>query len=263
MIEKIRFVILFIFFLPFALIAQNDTVPTIITDRPTQAESPYLMPRGLFQIETGMIFTDRTDEVNHIQFVSMGNTMLRYGLLEHLEVRVMGSYEKTTLEVLDTEIDSSYQGVGAISAGFKVFVARERGFWPEIAIVGSVTFRHLGDENYRPTYSYPVGKLALNHNLTKRLNLGYNIGFSYNGETPDGYFIYASFLGYKISNVVWSYLEVYGLFDNADLPKNRLDAGFTFLARNNLQFDIAAGVGLRKDIKRYFVSAGLSWRIPN
>lgn len=253
---------LFLIILPGITFSQSDSIPDIITDRPTQTESPYLIPKGSFQIETGIVYTNREDQTDIREMWSLGNTLLRYGVLKNLEIRLASSYESIQIEEKETGIDTSYNGVGAVSAGFKVFIVEEKGLRPQIAIGGSITFRHLGHESFAPAYSYPVGRLSVNHNITKRLSLAYNIGFAYSGEDADGYFIYTAMLGYKISNRFWCFAEVYGKFDNGDFPNHRLDGGFTYLVRRNLQLDISGGYGLSSEVDRYFLSTGLSWRIP-
>jgi len=243
-------------------VAQNDSIPQINTDRPTQSAAPYLVPKGSFQIESGIIYTNREDQSDIMEMWSIGNTMLRYGVYDNFEVRLVGSFENSKTQVKSTEIDSSYSGIGPVTAGFKVFVVEEKGIRPEIAIVASITFRHLGSEYYSPTYSYPIGLLALNHNISKRLSFGYNIGFAYSGENADGFFIYTGVLGYKISNRFWSFAEVYGDFDNGNFPNHKVDAGLTYLVRNNLQLDVSGGFGITNDVNKYFLSTGLAWRIP-
>ncbi len=64
----------------FVVVAQNDSIPQISTDRPTQAASPYLVPKGSFQIESGVIYTNREDNTDILEMWSIGNTMLRYGV---------------------------------------------------------------------------------------------------------------------------------------------------------------------------------------
>lgn len=245
-------------------IAQNDSIPQISTDRPTQAASPYLVPKGSLQIETGVIYTNQEDNTDIMEMWSIGTTMLRYGVYDNFELRLSSSFENYNTQVKNTEIDSSYGGIGPVSAGFKVFIVEEKGIRPEIAIVGTITFRHLGSKEFSPTYSYPLGLLAVNHNITKRISIGYNVGFSYSGEDADGFFVYSGLLGYKISNRFWSFAEVYGNFDHADFPDHNADLGLTYLLRNNLQLDVSGGFGLTgtDDLARYFLSAGLSWRIP-
>jgi len=242
--------------------SQNDSIQDIITDRPTTVESPYIVPKGSLQIESGVVFTSRNDKTDIQDQWSIATTLLRYGIFDYFEIRLISSFESTSIHVKETRQDSSYSGMGPVTAGFKITVAKEKGIRPEIAIGASITFRHLGDKNYSPTYSYPIGKLAFSNTLSKRFSLGYNIGFAYGGEDADGFFIYAGFLGFKITNRLWSFAEAYGDFDNGNFPNHKWDAGFTYLIRRNLQIDVSGGAGISQDVDKYFLNAGFSWRIP-
>lgn len=258
----ILFYSLLIILLPVTTFAQNDIIPNISPDRPTQTVGPYIVPKGSFQIESGVIYTNTNDQTDINEQWSYATTMLRYGIFNNFEVRLNSSYESTTVYVKEAQGDSTYNGMGPVTAGFKITLAKERGIRPEIAIVASITFRHLGDENYSPTFSYPVGILAATNTLSKRFSLGYNIGFSYNGENADGFFIYTVYLGFQITNRLWSFAEVYGDFDNGAFPNHKLDAGLTYLIRHNLQFDVSGGTGISQNVDKYFLNGGISWRIP-
>ncbi len=252
---------LFLLLITTTTFGQSDSIPPISTDRPTQSVSPYFVPRGAFQLETGAVYTDRTDDYNEIQMWSLGTTQIRYGIFDNFEVNVGTSYESRTVMPIENGNDSTYSGMGAVSAGFKVFVCDENGIRPAMAIVGTINFRHLGNENFAPTFSYPLGKLVATHNITDRLSLGYNIGFSYSGEDADGFFVYSAYLGYSITPQLWSFIEAYGNFDNGNFPNHRGDAGLTYRLTDRFQLDLSAGTGFDNEVQRYFISGGLSWRI--
>lgn len=260
--KKIPIVLSILILNTFYSIAQNDSIPFLNSDRPTQSESPFLMQKGFFQVEIGAIYVDRDDKEKQLERIRLGTTLLRYGVFQNFEIRLSGSYEMVHVYLKETLQDSTERGLGPVTAGFKVLVAHEKGIRPEMSILGSITFRHIGDEAFSPTYSFPTGKLLCTHNLTKKLSLGYNIGFSYSGETADGFFIYSGYLGYYISAKLLAFVEAYGNFDQGDTPNNRGDTGLTYKIRQNLQVDLSGGMAFDDDVHRYFGSAGLSWRIP-
>ena len=253
---------LLIVLFPSATFAQNDSIPNIGTDRPTQTVGPYIVPKGSFQIESGIIYTNTNNQTDINEQWSYATTLLRYGIFDNFEIRLNSSFESTTVYVKDIQEDSTYSGMGPVTAGFKITLAKERGVRPELAIVATITFRHLGNENYSPTFSYPVGILSATNTLSKRFSLGYNIGFAYSGEDADGFFIYTVYLGFQITNRLWSFAEVYGDFDNGNFPNHKWDAGLTYLIRHNLQFDVSGGIGISNDVDKYFLNAGISWRLP-
>jgi hypothetical protein len=249
--------------------AQNDSVPVLNFDRPMQAESPYLMQKGFFQIETGARYVDRKDPEKQLQRMRLGTTLLRYGVFPNFEVRLSDGYEYVHVQENDSPTDSTESGIGPVSAGFKVLVAKEKGIRPEMSILGNITFRHLGDDAFKPKNSYPLGLLLCSHSITKKLSLSYNIGFSYNGENADGFFVYSVYTGYYITGKLWVFIEAYGNFDHGDNPNNidysinnLGDGGFCYRIRQNLQLDLTGGIAFDKNVDRYFGSVGLSWRIP-
>ena len=260
--KKLIFILLLFSTVTLRLFSQNDTLPLFNSDRPLQSESAYLVGKGYFQIETGIMYVERDDQQQHLERIRLGTTNLRYGVFSNFEVRLSDSYEWVHVQEKEDLNDSTESGMGPLTAGFKVFVARERKWWPQMAIIGTITFRHVGDEAFSPTFSYPTGKLLCSHAVTKSLKLGYNIGFAYSGETADGFFLYSIFPTYNITPKLIAFAEVYGNFDHGDAPNNRGDAGFSYLIRKNLQVDISAGMAFDKDIDRFFASTGISWRIP-
>jgi hypothetical protein len=260
--KTITLVLIFSALSAFSGKAQNDSIPYLNSDRPLQSESPYLMKKGYFQIETGAMYIERDDKEKHLERIRLGTTNLRYGLFSNFEVRLGDSYEFLHVQTNEDSHDSTESGWGPLTAGFKVFVVRERKWLPEMAILGTITFRHLGNEAFRPTFSYPTGKLLCSHTISKFIKFGYNIGFSYSGETADGFFLYSVFPTFYITPKLIAFAEVYGNFDHGDAPNNRGDAGLSYLIRKNLQVDLSAGIAFDPDIDRFFASVGVFWRIP-
>lgn len=238
--------------------------PVIITDRPTASVSSFTLPSKTFQIETGFIY-ENTKEVD-VQYESwyVATTLLRYGIWDNFEVRLESLYQHNSYDFSDPELnsDSTVSGLGPVSLGFKVHVIDEKGIRPQIAIMGQGTLRHIGSDSFHPTYSYPTAKLSATHTLLPGFFLTYNAGFGYNGENADGFFLYSGLLAYSLNTRFSVFGEVYGTFDNGNLPNHRIDGGFVFLARNNLQFDLTAGMGFDEDVDKYFINTGVSWRIP-
>src|SRR5690349_799760 len=64
----------------------------IATDRPDQTESPYLVPVGYFQIETGFMAEAGHHEGQPQKNVTYHSSLLKYGLSTNFELRLITEY---------------------------------------------------------------------------------------------------------------------------------------------------------------------------
>lgn len=243
-------------------VAPSWSSPDLITDRPDQTESSSTVPKNSLQIETGFIF----ESFKHSEFeytnLGFGTTLLRYGVWDNFELRLGSYYQQTNAKSDFYNVDSTQSGMGPLLAGFKVYVIEEKGFRPEIAILADLTLSTFGKLDYRPTNTYSTIKLSASHTLSNFFSLGYNVGFASDGESSNGLFVYSVVLGMSVADRLGAYAEFYGTSGEGDMPNARTDAGLTYLIRDNLQFDVSGGMGLNSDVKMYFLSTGITWRIP-
>jgi len=259
--KKITAFLLFIFS-SLQLFPQGDSLLPILGDRPLQSETPHLLLKGNFQVESGAVFFDRSDDSGEQSHLKLAATLLRYGVFDHFEVRIGGGWEWVEARPNEAIPDSGYSGLGPVSAGFKVFIAEEKGWRPRMAINGNIVLRHIGNKYLRPTFSYPLGKIICRHTLSKKFSLGYHAGFAWNGENADGFFIYSANAGYNFSKKFMLFAEAYGTFDSGNLPNHSGSVGLVWYAGNNLQVDLSSGLGFSKRVDKYSIGAGLSWRFP-
>ena len=100
-------------------IAQNQ-IPELITDRPDQTESSAVVPRKLLQIETGFVMEKRQTELSEEKLDAYNTSLLRYGLLDNLELRLGLEYlgEKASIKNIDTSYN--FSGLSPIYMGLKI-----------------------------------------------------------------------------------------------------------------------------------------------
>jgi hypothetical protein len=103
-----------------------------------------------------------------------------------------------------------------------------------------------------------INKLSISHSLSERLGIGYNIGYNY-FEELNGDLTYSLALGIQVNEKVSMYTELYGVLINLEDFELNADAGFTYLAKENLQFDFSFGTGLNQTMN--YLSIGVSWLI--
>jgi hypothetical protein len=76
--------------------------------------------------------------------------------------------------------------------------------------------------------------------------------------------IYTATVGVGLTRRLGMFIEVFGdiPLNAADGPAHRLDAGFTWAATPQLQFDLSGGFGLNGHAEGWFVGGGISVRLP-
>jgi hypothetical protein len=95
---------LFLFITIICLNAKSQDQPSeLITDRPDQTESSAVIPIKSLQIETGFVRAiDDSEESRHQQF-AYNSTLLRYGLLKNMELRLGLVYLGEHIEIKNTD----------------------------------------------------------------------------------------------------------------------------------------------------------------
>jgi hypothetical protein len=245
---------------PLAVFAQGPR--PIDTDRPDQTESSALVPARHVQLEFGLAYTEDApgDEV-----LEAPALLVRYGVIDRLELR-FGLPALTTQFASGAETDFSDPELGA-----KIALWQERGWRPEAALLVGTTLP-LGSNDLSSHRFDPAFRFSFGHTLPRGFSLGYNLGAAWetvadgNGAGRDtlARFEYTAALGYDFTDRWGGFVELFGdapLGDSGG-SAHSLDGGLTYLLRENLQLDLAAGLGLDSEAPDWFVTAGLSVRFP-
>ncbi|MEM0939383.1 MAG: transporter [Bacteroidota bacterium] len=223
----------------------QDKAP-IVTDRPTQTPASAIMPVGKFLIETGFIreFTN-----SQLDTYTLPNVLIRYGVNEYFEVRLQQDYLFADLP----EGDES--GFNSAKIGFKIKLANEIGWLPQMSFLGNITTT-TGQDPFKNDVISSDFSLVFSNTLLRKFSLGYSIGLI-NGEFGFDTSLYTLVLGYPISDKLSAYVEPYGfgVFDSGanDL---RFNSGLVYLAKDHLQFDASMGAGLSAIAPNYFIGLG-------
>jgi hypothetical protein len=235
------------------LFAQKG-LPPIQLDRPDQTECPYIVPKNHFQFESGFNF----EKVNKDEENFLYPTLLtKYGVNDKFELRLIT--EVRTNKVLNNKLN----GLNPIKIGFKTKLAEERGLIPLTSFIAHLSLPFLSTKGFRSTYYAPSFRFVMQHTLTEKMSLSYNIGAEWDGESAEPTFIYTLTSGYSISERVGAYIELYGFVPQKDKSEHRTDGGFTFLVKRNIMLDISGGCGLTENAPNYYASLGFSIRLPN
>ena len=207
---------------------------TIATDRPSAlTENSTSLYKNGIQLESGFLIQLDSGETKSI---SSPNLLLRYGLTEKTELRLMN-------EVL---VNEGIVELGVWTIGTKIQLYKSDkvnlSVLPSIQI--SSVYDDIGSLSEQPINAKVIG----NYVLSKANSVGYTIGYTFNNNEIG----YSLFLGHNFSDKISTFIELYGFNDQLNI-----DAGLAYLIQDKLQFDAYFGTGLNN--KMVFASVGLSY----
>ena len=229
--------------------AQN--LPSIQTDRPDQTECPFIVPVNYFQFENGFIYQKSNDNRNEILAPTV---LLKYGINEHFELRLITEYS------INEDNNEKISGINPVLIGFKTSLFEEEGIVPTTSFIAHLAISKLASPSYISQFYAPEFRFTMQHTISEKQSLSYNIGAEWNGQTAEPTFIYTLTTGYSFSKKVSGYLELYGFIPQLEKPDHRFDGGICYLFNSNHQVDISGGFGLSKTSPKYFIGLGYSFR---
>ena len=223
----------------------------LITDRPDQTESSSTVGKQNLQIESGILVGFEGDGQFSTRQILAPTNLFRYGLTKGIELRLLSQFESFKIQ------DQVVQGISDIEIGAKFQIFQREGSWTEIAFISHLLVPTGSTELSNDDFG-TINKLAVSHEINETMGLGYNIGYDYMGA-GSGNLTYSLVLGVGVNEKVGIYIEPYGeLVDLEDFQHN-FDAGFTYLAKDNLQFDLSFGTGINHRMN--YISLGCCWKI--
>ena len=232
----------------------------LVTDRPDATEASSTVGKGVLQIESRGRF--ESFEVNNIkkENYTYNTTLIRYGLLDNLELRLGWDFVEGITKVNGTKLDNVTSGLSPLLLGMKLDIVEENGAMPEIALIGHVFPIFSAGRDYRPETTAVDFRFSLSHTLSENSSLGYNIGAQWGNDSPEAAAIYTLSYGYSFSDKWGMYAEVYGDLPEDSSANHFWDAGLTYLASNDLQLDAYVGTSITEG-QDILIGMGLSYRI--
>lgn len=226
-------------------------LPSIQTDRPDQTECPFITPKHFFQLENG--FSYEQNHKNWSSFVAP-TILTRFGINNYLELRIITEY--TVIK----ENENIFSEINPIVVGIKIKLLEEKGLIPTTSLISHIGFPKAASPDYRANYYYPEFRFAMQHTISEKQSLSYNLGAEWNGENTKPTFIYTLTTGYSLTEKIGAYAEFYGFVPQIGKADHRFDLGLTYLYNPNHQLDFSGGFGLSKTSPNYFLSLGYSFR---
>lgn len=231
---------------------QAQTTDPIQADRPDQTETPAIVPKGMFQAEIGFTFQkNNADSKSN----SLPSALWKYGLNENFELRLITEF------VSEKNFGVKSDGFTPILIGMKVKICEEKGIIPKTSLIGHIGLPNAASSRYKNDFVAPEFRFTMQHTLSDKFSLGYNLGCEWDGMTPETTFIYTLTTGYSINKKMGCYAEIFGFAPEKDQADHSVDGGFTYLINNNFMLDLSSGVGITDNAPDYYLAVGCSFRI--
>ncbi len=231
--------------------------PLILPDRPGLGESAQLVPVRFWQVETGLNLSWDTEQGLRRAEHTYQTSTIRYGLSPQAELRLSYSLlqERERLGAFERR---SPLGFSPWSVGFKSLLVTGDRWRPQLAFLGNLALPRTAHEAFDIKYVAPSFLLPMEWLLQEELLMTINVGAFWRGEgaAPD---YFSSFsLDYAFNQRLGVFAEVYTEYTSDDLFLPGADAGLVYRLKPYMQFDISAGLGLRKAAADGFINSGLS-----
>lgn len=246
-------------FLLLTMQALAQQTEKIETDRPSESESPFVVPNKWLQFEMGFSLQEEEGGIRTILHPSL---LSKYGIGNRFEIRLITEWETIETLMLIPSGNEFISGLKPVKLGGKLLLLEEKGALPKTAFIFQTSIPHLATAKMKENRWLPDFRLAMQNSLSKTVNLGYNIGAEWREEEKSPFFHYSISPGIDLGEKWYAFVEVYGYINSGTDPDHVFDGGFAFTPTSNTRLDLSAGFGLGNSDPRYFASLGFSFRLP-
>lgn len=237
--------------------AQEASLPDLITDRPDYTESSEVVGRGLLQLESGFTFEGDGAGPGRSRSLAVPASLLRLGLTSRSELRL------STAGFLSQHVGGARtSGMGDIELGAKVKLANQSALGIDLALIPMASFPtgsttetsgHV-DPTLKVTWARTAGSLGISGNV----NLS-SVSDDRGRLTQKDFSLS---LGHPLAGAWSGFIETYaftpmGLGEGAGAT---IDGGVTRLIGSNLQIDVEGGRGVTAAAPNWFVAFGFAIR---
>jgi len=224
----------------------------IITDRPDQTESSSTIQKGNLQIESGLLLEFLGEDISCSERnILAPTTLIRYGLLDFAELRVLSQIESVKNN------STSVTGISDLEIGIKLQLLKKEKSLLEIALLSHIIIT-TGSKEVSSNTTGSINKLCVSHRSNTNISIAYNLGYNYFGSGK-GNPTYSFVLGSVINDKASVYLEPYGELIEFEDNIININSGITYLMKDNFQLDFSFGTGINHIFN--YTAIGFSWNI--
>ena len=217
-------------------------------DRPGASTGTSVLGQGVLQLEQGVEF-QRESKENTFTF---SNTLVRYGLCERMELRIGGDGFMCNNE---SKKECAFSG---ISLGTKISCYEGKGAIPAVSVLADFVLPNTASSGFETKNLAPSLYLLFDNPINEKLNIGYNVGAEWDGESASPAAFVALCLGVSANDKFGYFVEGYKYFPDKSYYA---DFGANVMVARNVQLDIAANINVGNPSKYWAISFGVVWQI--
>lgn len=245
-----KFIFVFLL-LVFATDLLSQEIEPIQLDRPDQTETPATVPAKYIQVENGFLF-EKTNQTESL--FTFPSSLWKYGVNDKFELRII-------TELISRKIANVTQtGLMPITVGFKTALLQEKGIVPKTSFIGHITTSNVGSKQFYTKYIAPAFRFVMQHTLSQKMSLSYNLGAEWDGENAAQTYLYTVTTGASFNDKLGGYVELYGFLPKDEKAEHSFDGGLTYLINNDLMIDLSGGFGVTPNAPKHYIALGLSYR---
>lgn len=227
--------------------AAAQTAP-LVTDRPDFTESPLSVPSGMFQLEGGLSFAT-TPAFNTL---SAGELLVRYGLMDRLEVRL----GVPSFLSLDDPAETS--GVSDASIGVKYQLGPTLSGW-DIAVIGALSLP-IGDDAFSSDRLDPSALVTAGRAVNENVSMTGQLRGSIVGAGNNSVLESSLSTGFGLIGDINGFVEAVARFQDGVDTGVQVNLGVTSIIRPGFQLDLHSGFGLTDTMPDFLIGAGFAIR---
>lgn len=227
--------------------ASAQTHP-LVSDRPDFTESPLSVPTGLFQVEGGLSYATTPG----INMLTAGELLVRYGLLDRLEVRLgIPSFLS-----MDDPGDTS--GFSDASVGVKYQLGPTLSGW-DIAVLGALSLP-VGEDAFSSDRLDPSALVTAGRAVTENLSMTGQLRGSIVGAGNNSMLESSLVAGFGLLGDINGFVEALARFRDGVDTGVQVNLGITSIIRPGFQLDLHTGFGLTNTMPDFLIGAGFAIR---
>ncbi|KYG79161.1 transporter [Roseivirga echinicomitans] len=247
--------------------ANEGSVGALITDRPTQTYSSFVLPKGAFQIESGIGYSRIDFPANGAltdKFMAETFTLnflqMRYGVSDKVELRLAQNVYVNRGKVGGDVVSNGNVQFASTWIGAKFHVLNEDGFVPQTSFLAEYVTDVFDQDMGQDLINL---RLNFSNTLNEKLTLGYGLGGFVPVKSGPFYLEYSVVGSYAFQPNWGAFLELYGTLRNDWVNTHNVDMGLSYLVNNNFQLDVYTGFDLTNNLgdTDFIFGLGFSTRI--